>query len=142
MTGLTKLERDVLQNSLIGEHALLTLLRMQIIFVIVKIRTLSGVGFWTDLDLPDHVERCNNRSIFRLGCIGRIEGLENPIGFIVLVEDGALSQIEGYTHAEDWPEKEFKYELLPPKTDDVEKLQQDAEWFSQAIVKDSKSLLE
>ncbi|MCJ8337088.1 MAG: hypothetical protein MJK10_01330 [Pseudomonadales bacterium] len=106
MNNLTKLEKDVLKMLLDGEDGVLLNLKAQLDLVSVENRKLSGVGFFTNLVVPQSCKAsATNSSLeFRIGDVhADIEGLDFGAGFILYVEDGIIKMLEAYSYDEPWP---------------------------------------
>src|SRR5262249_45426648 len=102
---LTELERAVLDMLLAGETPALAILRQQLDQAAVQSREFSGVGFFTHFTIPPAVPRLplSDRLIF--GAVeAELNSLAHGAGFVLFVEDGKLSMLEGYTYDEPWPE--------------------------------------
>jgi hypothetical protein len=111
MNEMTNLERDVLDMLLAGDDRTLQALRKQLPSCAVQKRENTGVGFFTYFDTGDSdpVDSIN----LRFGdVIGDIEGLQEGAGFVLYVEKGRLTMLEGYSYGEQWPESIVKYKLI------------------------------
>ena len=101
--GLTPLEQAVLDKLLAGDHPALAVLRTQAEQSHVSHREFTGVGFWTDIDMPDDLAAVTP-SDFTVGDVhATVDGLERGAGFVLLVRGGRMVQLEGYAHDEPWP---------------------------------------
>ena len=109
MTGepLTELERRVLYLLLAGEDPVLNVLRRQLLQCRATRREMTGVGFFTDLHVPHATPRLQNRSRLVFGDVqAHMAGLAHGAGFLVFVEQGALTMLEGYTNGDEkWPDR-------------------------------------
>jgi hypothetical protein len=80
-------------------------LRAQLATATVRTRELTGVGFFTYLDVPrdavDPVEGSGDLGDVFAG----VDGLKHGAGFAVFVRDGYLEELEGFSFEEPWPEK-------------------------------------
>jgi len=105
-TALTSLEDQIIRMLLEGEDAVLAVLRQQAQQVRVSSRKTTGVGFFTDLVLDAEALRVPGRPSFKLGDVnGAAENVKHGLGFLLYMEDGALSMLEGYTYDEPWPDE-------------------------------------
>ncbi len=115
MSKLTTLEQEVIEalivvnvecKEIFPEDA--EILREQLKSAGVKERNITGAGFFTDLDIPSSVRRLSKRNKFRIAEVSAdIEDVKDGAGFLLLMEDGALNQLEGYTMAlEKWSPRE------------------------------------
>lgn len=106
MTELTGLENAVLEALLTGEDEELAVLRKQANKAKVSSREMTGVGFFTQFFLPPDVERLANSSTFKLGDVNGIaENVRHGLGFVLYIENGIISALEGYTYDEPWPKE-------------------------------------
>lgn len=105
-TELNDLERAVLTALVEGDHPVLEALRHQLETCGVKSRELTGHGFFTELEVEPSCRpaptSCKRLSIGDLNA--RIGGLENGAGFVLFVDRGQLTMLEGYSYDESWPE--------------------------------------
>jgi len=99
---LTELERAVLAKLLAGEHPLLAQLRKQLPNCRASRRELTGHGFYTDLDVGDTPEAADVKVIVN-DVVADIEGMPDGAGFVLFVEHGRLSLLEGYGYDDPWP---------------------------------------
>lgn len=100
------LEGAVLAKLLEGDLSDLAVLRAQLCSATVRRREWTGVGFWTEFDVDASAPRLANRERFQVtGVYGRHPALQAGIGFALLVEDGVMRSLEGYTYEEPWPDK-------------------------------------
>ena len=110
---LDPLERAVLRRLLRGEHPALRALRKQLGASRVRSRDLTGAGFFTSIEVdPDVPAAPVSKSEFRIwGVEASIPGLEHGAGFLILVRNGYLSELEAFTYQEDWPEAVTDFQL-------------------------------
>jgi hypothetical protein len=113
--GLTPLEQAVVDKLLAGEHPVLQVLKKQADQSRVSHREFTGVGFWTDFDVPDAAPAAQRRN-FTVGDVqATIEGLAHGAGFQLLVRGSRISQLEGFTYDEPWPPEIGAFELTYTK---------------------------
>ena len=75
----------------------------------VENRWFSGVGFFTTFSVPEGVAHLS-RSTHITGVSGKVN--DTAVGFMLLIKDGILKFLEGYTFGNDpWPDKITSYEL-------------------------------
>ena len=113
---LEPLEAAVLDKMLAGEHPVLTALRAQLARATVRSRELTGVGFFTEFALAPDAVSAPVRTL-RFGDIqAEVSGLKHGAGFVIFVDDGLLTMLEGYSYGEPWPEKidEFSISYIEP----------------------------
>jgi hypothetical protein len=112
MEKLTKLERAVLEKLLGGTSETFRILRGQLGSLRVIDRELTGVGFWTNFAIGGEAEKLPGGPSFWFGdVVAELDGLKHGAGFDLLVEDGSLRMLEGYSFDEPWPEKADKFSL-------------------------------
>jgi len=110
MMELTELERAVLEKLLAGEHPLLDVLRLQLAKCRVTKREMTGHGFFADLDVGD-MQAAGDVKV-RFGDVAaEIEGMPDGAGFVVFIEHGRLSMLEGYGYDDPWPSTITGYTL-------------------------------
>jgi hypothetical protein len=87
-----------------GDNDALALLRRQAEQARAASRKMTGVGFFTKFALPPGVPRLPGRQTFKFGDVnGTADNVNHGVGFLLYVDDGALSMLEGYTYDEPWP---------------------------------------
>jgi hypothetical protein len=102
--SLNELEQTVLQLLLAGDDPILALLRAQLDAATITSREMTGVGFFTNFDIPESVERTSPENFELSDVHAYIEGVAHGAGFILFIRQGALSCVEGYTYGDDsWP---------------------------------------
>jgi hypothetical protein len=125
---LTLLERAVVEMILAGDHLKLATLRSQFAIAEVSSRELSGAGFFTHFAVPTSgsVSRVSPPR-FWLGDVWAPTalGLRHGAGFVLLVEDGLLAMLEGYSFDEPWrPGEADEFTLAYIKADRARVLSQ------------------
>jgi hypothetical protein len=99
------LEEAVLAKLVEGEHGTLVTLKDQLRDIEVLERKLTGVGFFTTLRVSPVARRLTSRRSFRFGdVIAQMSGLRHGAGFVLFVDDGVITGLEGYTFDEQWPQ--------------------------------------
>ena len=112
MEKLTKLEKAVLEKLLNGKAEVFQILFKQYLAVQVVDRELTGVGFWTNFTIPATTMKLSGSPSFWFGDVhAKIDGLEHGAGFELLVKDGCLCMLEGYSYDEPWPEDIHTFHL-------------------------------
>jgi hypothetical protein len=112
MDGLAKLERAVLEKLLCGASDAFRILREQLGSLRVIDRELTGVGFWTNFAIGGGAEKLPGGPSFRFGdVVAYLDGLKHGAGFELLVEDGRLRMLEGYSFDEPWPDAADNFTL-------------------------------
>ncbi|MCX5741652.1 MAG: hypothetical protein NT062_04030 [Proteobacteria bacterium] len=121
MTALNEIEGAVLDKLLAGEIPTLQILRSQRDHLCVMKREFTGVGFYTEFGHPPGAARLRAPMRVRFGdVLADIRGLEHGAGFVLFIDDGLITMLEGYSTAnEPWPELTAPLSLryLPPERD-------------------------
>jgi hypothetical protein len=99
---LNELERAVLTKLLEGEHPLLAQLREQLPHCRVSHRELTGHGFFAYLNVGDAPGADDVK--LRFGdVVAEIDGMLHGAGFLLFVDQGLLTMLEGYGYDDPWP---------------------------------------
>ncbi len=123
---LTDLERAVLDKLFAGDHPSFPALRAQVDQVRVLERTFSGVGFFSDLMVPEDVStaRLGKDAVWFGDVFADFDGLSHGATFVVRIAEGRLEMLEGSTVDEPWPPEgtpfRLRYEALPRTLDALE----------------------
>jgi len=123
---LNDLERAVLEKLFAGDHPSFPALRAQLARVRVLERTFSGVGFFSDLIVPEEVApaRIGKDAVWFGDVFADFEGLAHGATFVVRIAEGRLEMLEGSTVDEPWPPEgtsfQLRYEALPRTFDLLE----------------------
>lgn len=103
MNKLSALEEQVLAAALVGDDPVMMALRRQALNCRVAARELTGAGFYTQLAVSGAELRLTGDARIS-GVFAEIDGLQFGAGFVVQVENGRLSLLEGFSYDEPWPE--------------------------------------
>jgi hypothetical protein len=70
----------------------------------VAARKPTGVGFFTQLHIPDDAEPAPVKpGRMSLGnVVATVDGLQHGAGFVLFVENGVLDMLEGFSYDEPW----------------------------------------
>ena len=98
MRALWPIEKAVLDAAAQDYPAYADSLRQQIETAQVTAFENTGAGFFSTVSVPIDAPRLPDKSPLD-GAHGSVDGVEDAMGFIVFLEDGRLSQIEGYSRA-------------------------------------------
>lgn len=94
---------------------------MQREHLVVSRREFTGVGFFTEFSCSPSVARLQAPMRARFGdVLAEVEGLEHGAGFVLFIDDGLVTMLEGYSTAnEPWPEHPAGWTLRywPPERD-------------------------
>ncbi len=105
MDELTTLESRILDALLQGDHPVLTALRAQVPGTRVVHRECSGAGFFTEFVVDQSLERAPVGNVRIADVLATVPTLVRGAGFVLFVEKGYLSMLEGYSYEEPWPER-------------------------------------
>ena len=82
--------------------------------IIVSSRDYSGVGFMTELDRSETLRVGSQTESYTWGDIGGKLNSSLESGYLVFVEKGHVSAIEGFVYGEaEWPQKIEEIEIYP-----------------------------
>lgn len=106
---LNDLERAAIRALLAGEHPVLAALREQFEECRFKSRELTGVGFFTyvEVDRGKHTPASCREQVVLSDVDAEIPGLKSGAGFLLFVVDGYLDILEACTYDEPWPAGEI-----------------------------------
>ena len=120
---LTPLERAVIDALLSRQEPGYDELRMQFQTCRVASREMTGVGFYTALQVDaatppapaDVGNPLGHGREFPDDVYAEIDGLEHGAGFLLWLDAGRLETLEGFSYAEPWPNEvlEFYAKLTP-----------------------------
>jgi hypothetical protein len=102
MIKLSALEEQVLAAALAGDDSVMMALRRQALSCGVATRELTGAGFFTQLAVSGGELGLTGDARIS-GVFAEIDGLQFGAGFVVQVENGRLSLLEGFSYDEPWP---------------------------------------
>jgi hypothetical protein len=103
---LSRLERDVIATILAPEHPVMDALRRQFERCHVASREMSGVGFFTTLEVASDAAPASVQPgrLFLGDVTATVDGPTHGAGFVLFVEDGVLDVLEGWSYDEPWPD--------------------------------------
>ncbi|AKU92477.1 hypothetical protein [Vulgatibacter incomptus] len=108
----TELEQKVIERMLADRG--LNPLRSRVDFASVEVldRWFSGVGFMAEFVDSEELQVFDAEVSLRWGDVGaRLNSERIETGYLVYVDAGRVSTIEGYTYGDEWPEQVEKFEL-------------------------------
>src|SRR5262245_58103578 len=101
---MNELEREVMRALLDGPGEELAILRQQAARATIASREHTGVGFYTNLAVPDDVPQLSIKRRFHLGDIAAdVQGVEHGVLFILWGENGRIECLEGSTYTGTMP---------------------------------------
>lgn len=71
----------------------------------VESREFTGVGFIVNLELSEQLKIDDGTETYKWGDLGAKLNSSLDTGYLFYVENGYLVCIEGYTYAENWPDR-------------------------------------
>jgi len=116
-TKVTKLEQIVI-GRMLADHDLKPV-RTAVNFdaVMVSDREFTGAGFFTEFERSEETKLFDDEVSLRWGKVGaRLNASKVETGYLVYVDGGYLTTVEGYTYGDGWPDKVEQievYELEP-----------------------------
>jgi hypothetical protein len=106
------LERAVIRFLLVGEDSTLDILRTQLEHASVASREFTGVGFFTRLLVDPRAPAIEPFASFKFGDVeASLPELQHGAGFLLYVNQGFLSMLEGYCYDERWPQAVTGFQL-------------------------------
>ena len=109
---LTQLERAVLTSAVAQAGDLADALRAQLDAAQVAVRTPSGVGFVTKLEVPAGLSLVDQQVDAGLPTItGKHPQLPSGAEFVLQIKDGLLNSIEAFCYEGMWPADESSFRL-------------------------------
>ncbi len=112
MDTLTPLEKAVLEKLLSGGSERYRILQKQFSISRVEDRKMTGVGFFTDLSLPDDAPKLPDEATFHISDVAAdINDLKHGAGFVLFIRKGRIDMLEGFTYGEPWPQNVDSFHL-------------------------------
>ena len=103
-------EKAVMQKLIEEDTSINKILQEQYKKAKVENRNFTGVGFFTDFEIPEDTPRVIETVKYGYGNVsGKINNID--IGFILFIKDGIIICLEGYTYYDSWPDIITHYEL-------------------------------
>jgi hypothetical protein len=98
-------ELEAMNRLAAGEFEILGSLRRQLALAEPLKRTFTGAGFYLDLSLPKDVPLVNTpkRRLIVDGVNADLTGVTDGVGFVLFVDLGKVSMLEGFTYDGAWP---------------------------------------
>jgi hypothetical protein len=113
---LTQFERDVIATMLRHDHPVADALRAQLDVCRIKRRELTGVGFFTDMVVPQSLAIEGVGHMTLGDALAEIDGLDHGVGFVLFIRDGMLDTLEGFTYDGPWPDELATYSVRSADT--------------------------
>ena len=79
-------------------------------------RELSGLGFLAEFERSEELKLFDAEVSLRWGKVGaRLNASKIETGYLVYVDDGYITAVEGYTYGDEWPDEVEQIELYEMK---------------------------
>jgi hypothetical protein len=99
---------------LAGDHPTCAALRAQYACAHVAEVELTGAGFFVRFGVPAE-SPCTEPKNFTGGHVSmQVDGVKHGAGCVLLVRDGVIDTLEGYTYDDEWPEHPLVLSLTDP----------------------------
>lgn len=110
--NLTNLERAVVERFLADSEVKPGGDRIDFDKIQATGREFNVAGFITDLERTEELRVCAPGASMRWGKVGAwLNTARTDTGYVVYVDDGYLTGVEGYTYGEEWPAEIMCFEL-------------------------------
>ena len=112
---LTPLEAAVIRCLLADPNINLERTTLDFDAVTVGSREFTGVGFLTELARAEQLKLFDDGVSLRWGNVGARLNASVETGYLLYIDDGYLTAIEGYTYGDEWPSgiTEMEFYALP-----------------------------
>jgi hypothetical protein len=97
MAAFTPLEQAALQAIFAETPDIVDSLQSQLLVAVVMSRENTGAGFFTKILVPKETRRIASARVLGNEVHARVDGLRYGLGFVLFMEDGRLSLLEGYS---------------------------------------------
>lgn len=112
IVSFEEFEKSVMQKILERDSSVNRILREQYRVAEVASREFTGVGFFTELKIPETIASVAEPVEYGYGDVwASINDSEVWFGFVLFIESGKMVCLEGFTCADSWPEEIYSYEL-------------------------------
>jgi hypothetical protein len=88
-------DHQILEFAFAGDHPVLAILREQLSQATLSARDYTGVGYYTNITVSAQACRLPSSRLVIHDVHAEVTGLEHGAGFAVILEEGALSLLEG-----------------------------------------------
>ncbi|MCA9677456.1 MAG: hypothetical protein KC464_20700 [Myxococcales bacterium] len=112
MLLLLPLEKEVIRKFLSDESTRPSRTEVNLDIVSVVSREMTGVGFFTELARCEELHLFADDVSMKAGRVGaRVGPARIDTGYLIYVDGGYISTIEGYCYGEAWPEDLSVFEI-------------------------------
>ena len=113
---ITELEKIVIERMLVDRTLKPLKLAVDFDRVSIRDREFTGAGFLTEFERSEELKLFDDKTSLRWGKVGaRLNASELETGYLIYVDDGFLTTIEGYTYGEEWPHQIEQIDLYELK---------------------------
>jgi hypothetical protein len=113
---ITELEKIVIERMLVDRTLKPVKLAVDFDRVSIRDREFTGAGFLTEFERSEELKLFDDKTSLRWGKVGaRLNASELETGYLIYVDDGFLTTIEGYTYGEEWPHQIEQIDLYELK---------------------------
>ncbi len=105
-------EQAVMHKIMEHDTAINKILREQYKRAHIQDRSFSGVGFFTDFIVPNNIPHIIQHVEYDYGDVKAIINDIDGYGFILFIDDGVMTLLEGYTWRDSWPDTIYSYSLF------------------------------
>jgi hypothetical protein len=113
---ITELEKIVIERMLVDRTLKPVKLAVDFDRVSIRDREFTGAGFLTEFERSEELKLFDDKTSLRWGKVGaRLNASEIETGYLIYVDDGFLTTIEGYTYGEEWPHQIEQIDLYELK---------------------------
>lgn len=110
----TQLANQVMEMLLMGDDAILTILKEQYTGASIISEECTNVGFYINYQINNApIIPKEYNGTFQIGDLdGAVGNINGAVGFVLYIKDGRLIMLEGYTNILDkWPESDSQIKL-------------------------------
>ena len=101
---VTKLEAAVIARLLADKKAGVIKKGINFDEVVVASRDFTGAGFMTEFTKSAELKLFTDGTSMRWGKVGaKLNSLSLESGYVLYIDNGYLTTLEGYTYGEEWP---------------------------------------
>ena len=109
---IKRIEKKAIELLLAGNDPMLIELRNQYNTASIKNIEMTGVGVYINYSIHAKSIKLQEDCHFCFGDIeGKLDSLNNGIGFLLCIDKGVLSFLEIYTYDEPWPDQIKEFEI-------------------------------
>ncbi len=113
---VTELEQAVIRSMLADRELKPVRSTVNFATVVVSDRGFTGAGFLTELERSEALRLFNVGVSLRWGKLGaRLNASRVETGYLVYVDDGYVTTVEGYPYGDEWPDQVEQIELYELK---------------------------